>query len=162
MSFDVHIERVLGHEGSYANDPADPGGETNFGISKRAYPDLDIATLSRDDAKDIYRRDYWDTPGIGALPDEVAGSVLDMAVNAGTDRAVALLQACTNAFNQSQIATDGRLGPLSLAAVNIIPADRLLKAYTARRALHYMTIAEQKPMLRKFLGGWLTRAFAWL
>ena len=59
-SFDEIIEVVLHHEGGYVNDPKDPGGETNYGISKRAYPDVDIKNLTEDGAKDIYRRDYWE------------------------------------------------------------------------------------------------------
>jgi hypothetical protein len=62
-----HFERavafVLRHEGGYVNDPRDPGGETKYGISKRAYPRLDIKGLTEADAKEIYRRDYWEKAG---------------------------------------------------------------------------------------------------
>ncbi|WP_425526518.1 glycosyl hydrolase 108 family protein [Xanthomonas oryzae] len=50
---------MLSHEGGYVNDPRDPGGETQWGISKRAYPELNIRALTRDQAIEIYRRDYW-------------------------------------------------------------------------------------------------------
>ena len=52
-TFDEIIDVVLHHEGGYVNDPKDPGGETNYGISKRAYPDVDIKNLTEDGAKDI-------------------------------------------------------------------------------------------------------------
>ena len=55
--FDVYFEKVISHEGGYSNDAKDPGGETNFGISKRAYPQVDIKNLTRDAAKQIYKRD---------------------------------------------------------------------------------------------------------
>uniref|UniRef100_UPI0039E582BF glycosyl hydrolase 108 family protein n=1 Tax=Klebsiella pneumoniae TaxID=573 RepID=UPI0039E582BF len=58
--FDDLIGRVLGHEGGYVNDPRDPGGETQFGISKRAYPNVDIKGLTRETAISIYKRDFWD------------------------------------------------------------------------------------------------------
>ena len=57
--FDDIIEIVLEHEGGYVNDPDDPGGETNFGIAKRSHPDVDIANLTKEDAKIIYYQDYW-------------------------------------------------------------------------------------------------------
>ncbi|OXE36892.1 MAG: hypothetical protein CGW95_04725, partial [Phenylobacterium zucineum] len=56
MTFDQAFEVLIGHEGGYTNNPQDPGGETKFGISKRAYPDQDIANLTLDAAKAIYKR----------------------------------------------------------------------------------------------------------
>ena len=58
--FDQCFEKVIGFEGGYTLDPKDPGGETNWGISKRAYPSIDIKNLTREGAKEIYKRDYWD------------------------------------------------------------------------------------------------------
>src|SRR5690606_26803467 len=78
------VEVVLAHEGSYVNDPADPGGETKFGISKRQYPDLDIASLTREQAVEIYRRDWWDKYGYGRLASPaIATKVFDLSVNVG-------------------------------------------------------------------------------
>jgi lysozyme family protein len=59
MTFDEAFDVLIGHEGGYVNHPGDPGGETKFGISKRAYPALDIKALTLGQAKAIYRRDYW-------------------------------------------------------------------------------------------------------
>ena len=50
---------TLDHEGGYVNDPTDPGGETNYGISKRAYPKIDIKALTKHEAVKIYYKDYW-------------------------------------------------------------------------------------------------------
>src|SRR5690606_39725856 len=78
------VEVVLEHEGGYVNDPRDPGGETNWGISKRAYPDLDIANLTRTDAIAIYYRDWWQRYEYDRLKDDaVVTKLLDMAVNMG-------------------------------------------------------------------------------
>ena len=82
-SFDEIIEIVLEHEGGYVNDPDDPGGETNFGVSKRAYPNVDIKNLTEDAAKDIYRRDYWDRNHCEDLPDELRHVYFDMCINQG-------------------------------------------------------------------------------
>lgn len=59
FSFDSCFAIVVGHEGIYSNDPRDPGGETKYGVSKRAYPDLDIKNMTLAEAKNIYLNDYW-------------------------------------------------------------------------------------------------------
>ena len=87
-NFDSAVAFVLKEEGGYVNNPNDPGGETNFGISKRAYPEVDIAGLTADTAAEIYRRDYWDKLGdMEGLPAGLALLALDCAVNQGVGRA---------------------------------------------------------------------------
>lgn len=81
--FDAAFQVVVGIEGGYVNDPLDPGGETKYGISKRAYPNLNIANLTLEDAKAIYRRDYWDRCACDTMPWERAICVFDCAVNEG-------------------------------------------------------------------------------
>ena len=70
-TFNEIIEVVLEHEGGYVNDPTDLGGETNFGITKRFYPDVDIKNLTKEGAKEIYKRDYWDKNRIEEVPQEL-------------------------------------------------------------------------------------------
>lgn len=74
---------VIGEEGGYTNDPQDPGGETKFGISKRAYPNLDVAQLTLPEAQAIYRRDYWDKLNLDVLSWEMGLILFDAAVNQG-------------------------------------------------------------------------------
>lgn len=81
---------VVGIEGGYTADPRDLGGETKFGISKKAYPDLDIASLTLEQAQQIYLRDYWNACGCDTMPWERALCVFDMAVNQGPGAARAL------------------------------------------------------------------------
>ena len=152
-TFDIAIERTLAHEGGYVNDPADPGGETNFGISKRAYPELSIATLTRDQAISIYHRDYWTTPGISQIKNPtLAVKLFDLGVNMGTGRAVKLLQQAINRFG-SDLVADGILGPATAAAVNAFPYPQaLLMALKIEAGNHYINIG--KP---RFLAGWLSR-----
>jgi len=57
-NFNQALKKTLVFEGGYVNDPDDPGGETNFGISKRAYPDLDIPNITDRQVRNIYWRDY--------------------------------------------------------------------------------------------------------
>lgn len=112
MSFETVVHMVLEHEGGYVNHPSDPGGETKYGISKRAYPDVDIAELTEDDAADIYKRDYWDRIKGDDLPVGVACVVMDYAVNSGISRASKALQSVCGIANG-----DGIIGPASLNAV---------------------------------------------
>jgi len=112
MSFETVVHMVLEHEGGYVNHPSDPGGETKYGISKRAYPDVDIAELTKDDAADLYKRDYWDRIKGDDLPVGVACVVMDYAVNSGISRASKALQSVCGIANG-----DGVIGPNSLNAV---------------------------------------------
>ena len=67
-NFNEIIEQVLEHEGGYVNDPKDLGGETKYGITKRFYPDVDIKNLTVEQAKEIYKKDYWDRNRVESLP----------------------------------------------------------------------------------------------
>lgn len=88
MSFERAFDIVVGAEGGYVNDPQDPGGETNFGISKRSYPTVDIKNLTLPQARDIYLRDYWRKAGCDSLASEAMGILIfDCAVNQGVARA---------------------------------------------------------------------------
>lgn len=95
-NFDRCIPFVLKWEGGYVNHPDDPGGETKYGISKRAYPDLDIKSLTLDDAKSIYRRDYWDASNCDSFDLPLAVVVFDSAVNCGVGRAKTWLSRTSN------------------------------------------------------------------
>lgn len=153
---------VLHHEGGYVNHPADPGGETNFGISKRAYPNVEIAGLTKEQAQEIYRADYWDRLGLDQLPAMVAIVVMDTAVNMGRRRAVQILQQGFNALpDGGHLAVDGRLGPLTRRAIaawcDEHPARMMAQALILRRISRYSVLARQKEK-RVFLPGWIARA----
>jgi lysozyme family protein len=85
--FNKAVEIILKLEGGYVNHPDDPGGETRYGISKRAYPHLNIKTLTKDQAKAIYKRDYWDAAECSLLEPALALLYFDMAVNSGVSAA---------------------------------------------------------------------------
>ena len=88
----IIIEFILKMEGGYVNNPKDPGGETKYGISKRAYPNVDIKNLTKNDAIAIYYRDYWLRCGAVSLPFALAACVMDTAVNMGVGRAKQFLK----------------------------------------------------------------------
>lgn len=160
-AFPEAIEKVLGFEGGYGNDPNDPGGETNYGISKRAYPYLDIPSLSREDAIAIYHRDYWLKPGFDTLPDLIGAKMLDLGVNMGTRSATKLLQRAINHAGWAPpVLLDGRLGPLTRAATNGVEQMRLLAAIRVEARNRYLELIADNPALYKFRAGWLRRAAA--
>lgn len=91
LSFGMDMTFVFGEEGGYVNDPNDPGGETNYGISKRAYPLVDIKNLTRQAAQEIYHRDYWNPINGDGLDPNLACVAMDAAVNHGVSRALTWL-----------------------------------------------------------------------
>jgi lysozyme family protein len=129
--FDDYIERVLSHEGGYVNDARDPGGETKFGIAKRSYPSVDIKGLTRDAAKAIYKRDFWDRVQGDALPRQFAFQALDAAVNHGIGNAVRWMQRAVGA------ADDGVIGPVTLGKVQRFEAADLVLLFNAERLEFY-------------------------
>lgn len=145
--FDYFIDRVLSHEGGYVNDPRDPGQETRWGISKRAYPHLDIRNLTRSQAVDIYRRDFWQRVRGDELPREFAFQALDAAVNHGIGNAVRWMQRAAG------VADDGVIGPVTLAAVQRAqPADLVLR-FNAERLRFYAKLTT----FSTFGRGWVNR-----
>ena len=152
-TFDEIIEHVLKHEGGYVNDPTDLGGETNYGITKRFYPDVDIKNLTKEQAKEIYKRDYWDKNRVDELPEHLRYIFFDMCVNQGRGTAVKVLQRAANAKG-AKLKVDGGMGPATLKAVQNVEHDRV-KSY---RVLHYANLVINKPEQEKFWYGWFKRA----
>jgi len=157
ISFDEIIEVTLHHEGGYVHDPNDLGGETNFGIAKRFYPDIDIKNLTEDDAKEIYRRDYWDKNRVEELPEHLRHFFFDCCVNMGRGTAVKLLQrACV--AKGADIAIDGGMGPGTMGAIETYkPSLERCRMY---RVKYYMDLVANKPEQERFLFGWFRRAIS--
>lgn len=145
-SFNRAIDRILAHEGGYSNDRLDPGGETKYGISKRAYPNEDIKALTRDKAKAIYRRDYWDAIKGDQLHPALAFQVMDAAVNHGGSWASKTLQ------RAAQVTVDGKIGPKTIAAANANPR-RTIDLFNDYREGFYRKL----PTFGRFGRGWLAR-----
>src|SRR5581483_11873606 len=103
--FQAAVDFVLAAEGGIVDDPSDPGGLTRFGISQRAYPNLDIRRLTLADAKALYRKDYWDACSCDKLPPGIAFVVFDAAVNQGVSASIRMLQRAVS------VKEDGVIGP---------------------------------------------------
>lgn len=147
MNFDIAFERLIGHEGGYVNDPRDPGGETKYGISKRAYPGEDIAGMTLERARELYRRDYWGPAGCDAVPDVVKFDLFDMAVNSGVKTAIRTLQRTVGTE------PDGVLGPVTLQAVQSMNPVRFVARFNGHR-LQFMSSLSTWPAFGR---GWANR-----
>ena len=143
--FDDIIEITLEHEGGYVHDPTDLGGETNYGIAKRFYPDVDIKNLTKEQAKDIYKRDYWDKNKVDDLSDGLKHIFFDMCVNQGRGTAVKILQRAIN----------GKGGNLTVDGAKYKPSLERVRCY---RLKHYYDLVNKKPEQERFLFGWYRRA----
>lgn len=144
--FDSCFEKLIGHEGGYVNNKNDPGLETNWGISKRSYPNFDIARLTKEQAKTVYRRDFWDP--LGDADPAIKFQVFDFAVNSGIQTAVRKLQAAI------EVADDGHWGPISAAKLATCDRNDVLMRYMAQR-LRYWASLSTFPQFGK---GWANRA----
>ncbi len=131
QAFEAAIEFVLEREGGLVDDPNDSGGLTNYGISQRAYPRLDIRNLTRADAVQIYRSDYWLRCRCDELPAPLALLVFDSAVNQGPDAAIRALQAALGTTS------DGVMGPQTITAAGIVALNRSIPELVARRMYAY-------------------------
>jgi len=150
--FDRAVEVVLHHEGGYVDNPADPGGETKFGISRRSYPHEDIRGMTVERAKDIYYMDFWLPLQPEDLPAPVVILLFDMAVNMGRSRAVACLQRAAG------VEADGILGPATKQALKAKFGPELLEEITVRRIMYYASLETFKT----FGLGWTRRSIATL
>jgi len=148
MTFDDVIPKILASEGGYVNDPDDPGKETKFGISSKAYPDENIKELTIERAKELYYSDYWIRGKVGGLPKELRYLHMDSCVNHGFSRASKMLQEAIGTVD-----VDGYIGPKTLEAAR---ADHLWR-YGYVRLAFYVDLVVSKPVLGKFLKGWAAR-----
>ena len=159
-NFEQAIKTVLEHEGGYSHDSSDPGGETKYGISKRSYPDLNIAALTAQDAIVLYKRDFWCKYGYEHIGDDLlATKIFDLSVNMGPNQAHRLLQRALKAYG-SPVTEDGKLGPVTINAVNSAQPLVLRIALKSEAAGYYRTLSATKTQLAKFLPGWLNRAYS--
>lgn len=142
------IKQVLENEGGYVNDPDDAGGETKYGITKKQYLLLDIKNLTKEEAIEIYKRDYWTPSKASSLPHNLQYAYFDTVVNCGQGTAVKILQRAAGAK------VDGMIGPKTIARARFCH----LVHFQAYRVLYYASIVVHKPSQKKFWLGWFKRA----
>ncbi|SIT76982.1 Predicted Peptidoglycan domain-containing protein [Yoonia rosea] len=170
---------IVDREGGYVNDPDDPGGPTNYGVTvhtmRRLGLDLtkdgqidssDLRVLTRAHAVSIFVEHYFRGPRIDRLPVPLQPSVFDMYVNAGAN-AVKILQRLLCDM-RIEVTIDGIIGPRTVAAarqaMDAAP-DHLVDAYGIARRNYYYDLADRRPTSRKYAmrrdggkGGWIKRA----
>ncbi|GAW35131.1 putative Peptidoglycan domain protein [Roseovarius sp. A-2] len=179
QSIEQIAEEIVAREGGFVNDPDDPGGATNFGVTihtmRRLGLDLDrdgdvdvgdVRGLSRGQAVAIFIDHFYRRPGIAGLPEALRASVFDMYVNAGAN-AVKILQRLLREMGEA-VDVDGIIGPQTQAAAaraaHAAP-DHIADAYGIARRNYYFALADARPTSRKFArtrsggkGGWIRRA----
>jgi len=147
MQIEEALKHLLGNEGGYSNNPADPGGETMYGVTSRVARSYgymgDMRNLPFATAIDIYRSNYWAPIKADQLPDALRFHVFDAAVNSGPSQAVKWLQRAAG------VSQDGVMGPMTLAAASKVSAA----TYSAIR-LRFMT---DLPTWSTFGKGWARR-----
>ncbi|GAB4261626.1 MAG: holin-associated N-acetylmuramidase [Pararhodobacter sp.] len=172
-------DEIVAREGGYVDDPDDPGGATNFGVTihtmRRLGLDLtgdgqidraDVRRLTREQAVEIFIDHYFQRPGIGSLPEVLQASVFDMYVNAGSN-AVRILQRLLIDMGYD-LDVDGVIGPQTIraahAAARAAP-EHIADAYGIARRDYYYAIADRRPASRRYArrrdggkGGWILRA----
>ncbi|MEM6889095.1 MAG: holin-associated N-acetylmuramidase [Pseudomonadota bacterium] len=170
---------IIRREGGFVNDPDDPGGATNFGVTIHTMRALgldidrdgtvtvaDVRALSREQAIEIFEKHYFEKPLIALLPSALQAAVFDMYVNAGAN-AVKILQRLLNDLGH-QLALDGVLGPKTISAAQEAyqrGAQEIVDAYAIARRNYYFRIADRRSASRKYArtragakGGWIKRA----
>lgn len=147
-NFKKHIKKILDFEGGYVWHKDDLGMETNYGISSRAYPNLNIKKLRRSQAEQIYYKDYWLKAKCQDLPDNLQLMHFDGAVNHGVSRANRILQKAIGT-----VVIDGVIGSKTIAASSTITRAEL----AVERCLFYAKIVKHNPSQIVFIVGWIRR-----
>ncbi len=179
QSVEKIAQEIVTREGGFVNDPADPGGATQHGVTlgtlRRLGMDLtgdgavtvdDVRAVTPERATAIFIEHYFRRPRVDRLPERIQPSVFDMYVNAGAN-AVKILQRLLRQMGQN-VTVDGIIGPQTIAAAQAADAaapDHLADAYGIARRNYYLRLADLRPASRKFArtrsggkGGWILRA----
>lgn len=150
-NFKTFIERVLAHEGSYSNHSDDPGGETNWGVTKRTalangYTGS-MRAMTRAQAIEIYKKAFWERYRCGEMPYAISFQFFDACVNHGYGNAARMLQRAVGA------ADDGVIGNKSMDAIHAMSENDVLMRFNCERLVFYTKLSNFKT----FGKGWVNR-----
>lgn len=166
-NFAPAIEKTLGHEGGYVNNPNDKGGETNWGITKAVATANDykgeMKELSLAMAKSIYKKQYWDKLKLDNVNNQVIAEIaFDIGVNAGVGTAAKMLQEMVNFMTTDNIEVDGKIGSQTLGRLNAITTKRdneeAVLLLSMLQGEHYLNCMRKREANEIFSLGWLRRA----
>jgi len=175
-TFEQAIPVIMQHEGGWVNDPSDLGAETNFGWSTSTIKSLGLTAadlgvpgpmfspgylkpMKPEVAIALYRKEFWDKFGFGAIIDQTAATkCFDASVNMGPRRACKNAQGAVNCLLPGKLFVDGAWGPMTFGAINALDPKKFLKAYSVTLAQYYEDIIVDRPANAKFRNNWLKRA----
>jgi lysozyme family protein len=170
--FKKAVKNVLEREGILTDDPDDSGGLTKYGISQKAFPNIDITNLTREQAIEIYRELYWERSGASKVQSQlVAEELFDTSVNMGVTTAVTIMQRSVNKLSKMlcdagyksknlMLSTDGIFGSRTQEAVNSVVSrwdSTLWKIMNHLQFSQYELLVESRPANAQFLLGWINR-----
>mgnify|MGYP001739632760 FL=1 len=151
LTFIQIFNRLIGHEGGYVNDPRDPGGETNWGITKRTAQangyQGSMRAMTREQAYKIYYSAFWLRYQCDKMPEAVAYQFFDAAVNHGLGNASRMLQRAVN------VADDGIIGNMTIAAIKKMAISDVIMRLNAERIEFYCKLST----FATFGKGWIRR-----
>jgi lysozyme family protein len=176
-NFEIALKKVLGIEGGYVNNPNDPGGKTNYGITEglaKKYG-YDISSLTKENAIEIYRKEFWEKPHFNLIEDtNIATELFEFGVNAGSKIAVKVLQRAFNLFHKDNLLKeDGILGKITAGKINNYKHPKsLYSAMNILQGMYYIGLAEGDSLvienikshetkegtkLKTFIRGWIDK-----
>lgn len=174
--FDRAIAIVLEHEGAFVDDAADPGGATNWGVSLRWLRSMghevgdldgdgdvdrdDVAGMTVDQAVAFYGEHWWQRYHYDELEADVAIKVFDLSINMGPGGGHKVLQRAARSCGVDGLVDDGVIGPKTRSAIAAMRSRCLVAAMRSEAAGYYRSLVAADPGRRKFLAGWLKRAYA--
>ena len=152
------FEQMLASEGGYVNNPSDPGGRTNLGVTQKVWEEWvgresnekEMRSLTPEMVEPLYKRKFWDACKCDELPSGIDYLVFDFAVNAGPGRSAKILQTAVD------VTPDGGIGPMTLAAVNALSEQELIEKFSQGKEDFYRSLNT----FDTFGKGWLNRVAA--
>jgi lysozyme family protein len=178
-NFEQAYSLTMGHEGGYANNPNDRGGETYKGIARKFFPgwsgwDIidtykDKSQLSKDETlqkrvRAFYKEHFWNALSLDFVNNQsIATELFDTGVNMGIGQAAMFLQTILNVSNRGgkdyqDVIKDGKIGPKTVAILNAHPRpDEVLKGLNCLQGAKYIAICEHNPSQEVFYVGWMKR-----
>lgn len=154
-NWDKSFTLLLKSEGGYVDNPADPGGRTNLGVTQNTWEswvgrpsnEKEMRGLTPSDVAPLYKKKFWDACCCDDLPTGLDYVVFDFAVNSGVGRSIKTLQSCVDAT------VDGQIGKMTLDAVSKFPPDVTIFRFSDEKVKFY----ESLPTFPTFGKGWLAR-----